>query len=72
MPRRNLALDRCVGCGRDSDMVCPLVLSLADVLTALHNAGYVAHFNDIMHGWRVAHCRCAPTATHEAASTTSE
>jgi hypothetical protein len=24
MPHRNLALDPCVGCGRDSDMMCPL------------------------------------------------
>ena len=37
----------CKRCGRDSDMTCPLSERLDDVLDALADQGYEAHFDEI-------------------------
>ena len=47
MARRNLALDPCIRCGRDSDMTCPVANPLDNLIDALADEGFDAHFNEI-------------------------
>jgi Fe-S oxidoreductase len=46
MAGRSLARNPCVRCGV-SDMNCPVTSSLDELIDALANQGYEAHFNDI-------------------------
>ena len=48
MARRNLFLNPCVDCGTGkSDMTCPVNEQLDELLGALADQGFEAHFNEI-------------------------
>jgi hypothetical protein len=48
MARRNLAPNSCVDCGNGkSDMTCPVNEPLDELLDALADQGFEAHFNEI-------------------------